>query len=224
MSPETLHAVREGLVFYIILVCSICIHEWAHAFAADKLGDPLPRLQGRVTLNPLAHIDPIGTVLLPLMMILLPIFMGGTSFALIGWGRPVMLSLPDPKTRRRDDMIITAAGPFSNLGLCLLLAIAGGFIGMKFGSFNDLFIIAILINTALFCFNLIPIPPLDGSHFLKGILNLSEVTFYNLSRYGFIILLILINFPQFRSILFSCIRWVSSFFFALMFKIQLQFA
>lgn len=221
MSSEILHTLREGIIFYIILVCSICIHEWAHAFTADKLGDPLPRLQGRVTLNPLAHIDPVGTVFIPLFIILMPIFLGaGPMFALIGWGRPVMLSLPNPETRRRDDMLITAAGPLSNLVLCLLLAIAGGLIGLKFGTFNQLFVTAILINAALFSFNLIPIPPLDGSHFLKGILNLSEMTFYNLSRYSFIILLILINIPQFRMLLSTLIRWVAGFFAMIMLYIQ----
>ncbi|HCR37189.1 MAG TPA: hypothetical protein DIU37_03460, partial [Opitutae bacterium] len=130
MDSLPIDAIRHGLIFYILLVCSVCIHEWAHAFAAHKLGDPLPSAQGRVTLNPLAHIDTVGTVILPLLMIFAPIFLGtGAGLVLFGWGRPVEISLPNPKTRTRDDLIISAAGPLSNLALCLLLAVIGGQLG-----------------------------------------------------------------------------------------------
>lgn len=220
MDPQTLDYLRQGLVFYIILVCSITIHEWAHAITADKLDDPLPRSQGRVTLNPLAHMDFLGTVVFPLLMIFWPLFAGtGSRVALIGWGKPVMISLPNIKTWRRDDILITAAGPISNLVLCFILAITGGLIGKAVPSALELMHLGIVLNAALFTFNLIPIPPLDGSHFLKHAIGMREETYSNFSRWGFFILIILINIPTFRMVLFSVISRVSGFFDILMLSI-----
>ncbi len=198
MDFSLFNEIRNGLLLYIILVCSVCIHEWGHAFVADKLGDPLPRYQGRVTLNPLAHIDFLGTVIFPLLMIFMPIFMGGAPFALIGWGKPVMISLPNPKTRRRDDLLITAAGPVTNLLLCLICALAIPVVIKIAPDAIALLHLAIVLNAALFVFNLIPIPPLDGSHFLKHAMRMSDETYLNFSRWGFFILLILINIGPFR--------------------------
>mgnify|MGYP001295751103 CR=1 FL=1 len=87
----------QKIILFILLVASISIHEWAHAWVADKLGDPLPRNQGRVTLDPRSHIDPIGTVLIPLIMIFL-----SPGFAIIGWGKPVQVSLPNIKTKKTN--------------------------------------------------------------------------------------------------------------------------
>src|SRR3954468_7708087 len=92
MDPEKL---RLAFVYLVSLVLSICVHEFGHAFIADKLGDPLPRAQGRVTLNPIAHIDPIGTLLMPILMIIFP------NVTLLGWGKPVRVSLsPRHMTRK----------------------------------------------------------------------------------------------------------------------------
>ena len=112
---------RDGLLQLILLIISIGLHEFGHAWMADRRGDPLPRLQGRVTLNPFAHTDPIGTIALPAIMIFL-----SPGFGLIGWGKPVQISLPDPKTRRMDDICITLAGPAMNLVLCFGFAVIGG--------------------------------------------------------------------------------------------------
>ncbi len=221
MDTDILMKLRDGLLLYITLVCSLSIHEWAHAFTADKLNDPLPRYQGRVTLNPLAHMDVLGTVIIPLIMIFAPIVAGGSNMiALVGWGKPVMISLPNPKTRVRDDLLITSAGPLSNLVLCGLLAIAGGIIIPFSAGAYHFFLQGIFLNAALFCFNLIPIPPLDGSHYLKHILKLSQETFMRLSQYGFIILLLLINFPTFRILFSSIITKISSVFFFLLIATQ----
>jgi Zn-dependent protease len=212
-------ALRYGLVFYILLVCSICIHEWAHAFVADKLGDPLPRTQGRVTLNPMAHMDKVGTVILPLLMIFSPLLMGaGAGLVLFGWGRPVQISLPNPKTRVRDDLLISAAGPLANLTLCLLLAVTGGQLSkLPFSlQIEELFSYAIFINAALFVFNLIPIPPLDGSHFLRYATGMRAETFNNLTRYGFLILLIMLFFGPFQQILQFGIYSVAGLFKGIM--------
>ena len=108
---------RDGLLQLILLIISIGLHEFGHAWMADRRGDPLPRLQGRVTLNPFAHADPIGTIALPAIMIFL-----SPGFGLIGWGKPVQISLPNPRTRRMDDIYITLAGPAMNLVLCFIFA------------------------------------------------------------------------------------------------------
>lgn len=213
MDPALLNNLRFGLIFYIILICSVTVHEWAHAFTADKLGDPLPRFQGRVTLNPLAHIDFLGTVVFPLIMIFWPIFSGaGAGVALIGWGKPVMLSLPNPKTRRRDDILITAAGPLSNLVLCLLCSLAVPLVYKIDPQALMLIRTGILLNAALFVFNLIPIPPLDGAHFLKHAIRMKEETYMRFSRWGFFILLVLINIAPFRQGLSFAIYKVAGIF------------
>lgn len=213
MDPSLLNNIRFGLLFYIILVCSVCFHEWAHAFTADKLGDKLPRLQGRVTLNPLAHIDFLGTVVFPLIMIFGPLLFGlNTGFALIGWGKPVEISLPNRLTRVRDDLLITSAGPFSNLILCLLCALIVPIVYQLDPKALTLVQTAIMINAALFVFNLLPIPPLDGGHFLKHAFKMKEETYLNFSRWGFFILLILINIPFFRILLSKAINKVVEIF------------
>ena len=106
---------ESKVILFILLVASASIHERAHAFAADKIGDPLPRKEGRVALDPRAHIDPIGTLLLPFIMIFL-----SPGFAILGWGKTVRISLPNPNKRKRDDLMITLAGPLSNFSLALL--------------------------------------------------------------------------------------------------------
>ena len=115
LSVATDSSNEEKIILFLVLLASLSVHEWAHAITADKLGDPLPRSEGRVTLDPRAHIDPIGTILLPLIMIF-----ASPGFAIFGWGKPVRISLPNPKTRKRDDVLITIAGPLSNLLIALI--------------------------------------------------------------------------------------------------------
>jgi Zn-dependent protease len=198
------HQLATGLILYLILCASIALHEFGHAKAADLLGDPLPRLQGRVTLNPLAHLDPIGTGLIPLVMIF-----SGLPFALIGWGKPVQISLPNPRTRIRDDILITAAGPSVNLLIALVVTLAAGlmarFSPMDPNQWMLVPLLAIRLNVSLFVFNLIPIPPLDGSHFFRHLIGMTDENFYRFSRMGGIILLVLINIPSVQSALGAAI-------------------
>jgi len=187
---------EQKIILFIVLLASICIHEWAHAFVADILGDPLPRSQGRVTLDPRAHIDPVGTIVIPLIMIFL-----SPGFAILGWGKPVMVSLPNPKTRKRDDILITIAGPLSNLLIALVTTLfftvwMSFFPLSQYG--HNLYTLIIFLNCILFIFNLMPIPPLDGSHFLKHAIKMKEETYRNLAKYGFVILIVLINLPPFQ--------------------------
>src|SRR4051794_27656779 len=165
MSPETFEQIRQGVVYLIGLILSICVHEFGHAFVADKLGDPLPRSQGRVTLNPLAHIDPIGTLLLPAMAF----FIGGAVGArILGWGKPVQISLSARHVTRKGSIrtahpIGAIAGPTMNILFGLLLW--GVYVALiKAGRDELAGAVAgvVAMNIGLCPFNLLPIPPLDG--------------------------------------------------------------
>src|SRR5215471_10928500 len=110
--------IADGLIQYLILVGLLTFHEFGHAWTAMKCGDDTARLQGRVSLNPLVHIDPIGTVAMPLLMIFLPF---GIGQFLLGWAKPVPVNLTNLRKRNRDDILITLAGPGMNLLLALIL-------------------------------------------------------------------------------------------------------
>ena len=203
----------EKFVLFLVLLASISVHEWAHAVTADRLGDPLPRSQGRVTLDPRSHIDLIGTIVLPMVMIF-----ASPGFAVFGWGKPVQVSLPNLKSRKRDDILITLAGPVSNLAIALITVLLFSIFGLFFQITKSLFsvlFIAVNLNCLLFLFNLIPIPPLDGSHLLKNAINMKAVTFNKLSKYGFFILLILINLPIFNQLMSECLLVLRSFFLSI---------
>lgn len=196
----------QAIVLYLILVISIGIHEWGHAFVADKLGDMTPRSQGRVTLNPIAHMDVIGTGILPALMLLPPVFGAPMGFMIIGWGKPVMVDIRSFKNQTRDHLLVTAAGPICNLLLALVATIVGSICIRFMGNLDDasrfleLIQGIISLNVFLAVFNMIPIPPLDGSHFLKYAVNMSEEMYFKLSQWGFLILIVLINTPFFRII------------------------
>ena len=177
------------LVFFIIaaiIILAITIHEFAHAWMADRLGDPTPRYQGRVTLNPLAHLDPIGTLLL---------FVVG-----FGWGRPVQFDPYNLKDPTRDAAIIALAGPASNLIMALLLAIfipvLTGLLNLPIELMGIILSRGIFYNCILAIFNLIPIHPLDGGKILVALLPRSTAHEYEevMSRFGTFILFALI-FP-----------------------------
>jgi Zn-dependent protease len=154
------------VMIWVPLVLSLSVHEWAHAWSAYRLGDDTAERQGRLTMSPLAHIDPLGTFLLPLL---------GIPF---GWAKPVPVN---PLRFRRDVtmktgmMITAAAGPISNVVLAVLSAVAFGLL-LRFGyadgrgGIGQLLITAIQLNISLALFNLLPIPPLDGSRVVDGLL------------------------------------------------------
>ncbi|MFQ5834726.1 MAG: site-2 protease family protein [bacterium] len=180
----------------IILLFSIILHECAHGLAAEYHGDPTARQMGRITLNPIPHLDPIGSVLLPGIMILMSLV--GFRGMIFGWAKPVPINpynLNDPK---RDMMWIGLAGPATNFGIALLLALLFRLLTFPVLAFPPSLAVIILfygvtINLLLAIFNLIPIPPLDGSRILTGLL--PEEYSYRLSRiepFGFIILIILL--------------------------------
>ena len=209
---------EQKIILFLLLVVCITIHEWAHAWVADKLGDPLPRQQGRVTLDPRSHIDPIGTLLIPLIMIF-----ASPGFAIIGWGKPVQISLPNRETKKRDDILITIAGPLSNLSIAFICSLSFGLF-YRFVPLGEstLFLLyqIVSLNAVLFLFNLLPIPPLDGSHILKNMVNMKDETFLKFSKYGFFILIILINIPFFQKWMGSGIEGLNSIFFGIFSLLQ----
>jgi Zn-dependent protease len=204
----------EGLIRFLILLVCLSVHEWAHAWTASKLGDPTARMAGRVTFNPLSHIDPIGTLAIPLFMVFMSAS-GGGGFGIIGWAKPVPVDSRYFKKPVRDDILVTMAGPFSNLVLCLLAAVIGGFAlrmvpEAQVASAFDLVLEFIRINALLAVFNMIPVPPLDGSHLLRHAVRMSAQTYYNFARFGFFILIVLINIPAFRQVLMVAIVTVAT--------------
>jgi Zn-dependent protease len=195
--------ILEALTLYVVLVFVITVHEWAHAWVADMCGDSTARLLGRMTLNPLPHLDMLGTVVIPLFGLLGPVLGLGTGIALIGWGRPVPVNPMNFRKLNRDDVLVSFAGPLSNIVMTVIALIAIRLLLPLEHDMAQLAIQALLLPMAhiaffLAFFNLIPIPPLDGSHLLRALLSFNaRQAFDKLSSYGFIIILILINTPVF---------------------------
>lgn len=169
-------------IWAIALLVAITVHEYAHAYMADRLGDPTPRLQGRLTLNPIAHLDPIGT----LMMLLVR----------FGWGKPVQFDPYNLANPRRDAAVISLAGPASNIITATIFAIILRVISQPLSPFSILAVVIppfIVLNLGLAIFNLIPIHPLDGGKILVGLLppdDAREADIF-LKRYGLFLLLFL---------------------------------
>ena len=200
-------------ISFIVLLFSLTVHEMAHAWTADRLGDPTARLLGRVSLNPIVHADPIGTVVFPLLSL-------ATGAMLIGWAKPVPVNLRYLHHPRRDYMLVAAAGPLSNLALAvfgaLLLAIVP-VTPQTLGESNVSVPIATLLtrlvnlNVLLAVFNMLPIPPLDGGNVLAGLLppNIAEL-FNKVRPYGFVLLYALILTNAFSYIVIPPARFILS--------------
>ncbi len=164
-------------VWLASLLIAITVHEAAHAFAADRLGDPTPRLQGRLTLNPLAHLDPLGTVLLLIMR--------------FGWGKPVQFDPYNLTNPRRDAALISFAGPLSNLIMATLASVIIRFLTPYW---SPLLYPFVFMNVGLAIFNLVPVHPLDGAKIVTGLLptDLAAEWQIIMNRYGTLILLLLV--------------------------------
>jgi Zn-dependent protease len=189
----------DGLIFYIGLVILLTFHEFGHAWTAWRCGDDTARLQGRVSLNPLVHIDPIGTVLLPLIMIFASPTVGRF---LVGWAKPVPVNPYNLGNPRRDDILVTMAGPGMNLVLAVLLvALAKVGLLLHSNDLTDLCLQWASLSLMLCFFNLIPIPPLDGSHVMRVVTNMTYETYANLARFGFIAVILVLQIPLVREAL-----------------------
>jgi Zn-dependent protease len=183
----------------IAFVAAVSVHEFGHALVADKLGDRLPRMQGRLTLSPLSHIDPLGTIVLPLAGALM------AGVPLIAWGKPVMTS-PNNYTRklsrRTGSMLVALAGPMMNLLMAILGSVAfivAAKVGASAGVLGGILRFVLGLNIMLMFFNLLPLGPLDGATVLAGLLPRSMDPFVEWNqRYGTLILLILLIAPTLK--------------------------
>jgi Zn-dependent protease len=183
--------IADGLIQYLMLVGLLTFHEFGHAWTAWKCGDDTAKLQGRVSLNPLVHIDPIGTVLLPLMMIFLPHQYG--QF-LLGWAKPVPVNPYNLRNKNFDDILVTAAGPGMNLLLAVgLVALAKFGVLLQSQAIYELCVNAAGLSLVLCFFNLIPVPPLDGGQIMRVLTGMSYEAFHNFARIGFIVVIVLVN-------------------------------
>ncbi len=190
------NVIIDGLIFYLGLIVLLTFHEYGHAWMASKCGDDTAKDLGRCSLNPIVHIDPIGTVLMPLLMIGLSIAGSGLAGFLIGWAKPVPVNVHNLRNPKLDDILISMAGPWMNL----LLAVV--FMGLAriclMAGLGDLAILSAQIArlSLLLCFfNLIPIPPLDGSHVLRVLIGMSYETYRQFARFGFIVVILALQMP-----------------------------
>lgn len=217
-------SIPSTIIVLFVLLFAITVHEAAHGWAAFKMGDPTAYHLGRVTLNPIPHIDPIGTILMPLMLAIM-------GFPFFGWAKPVPVNPLNLRNPRRDNLMISAAGPISNLtvafiaffGVIILKTLTSGLVGTNPQSFvnylsSGIFFIlyyTIVINVILSTFNLIPVPPLDGSGVLLGLISDEAAQKYEQIRpYGFIII-ILLWITGILRIIFTLILGVVDFFIRL---------
>ena len=198
----------DGLILYLGLLVLLTFHEFGHAWMAWKCGDDTALSQGRVSLNPLVHIDLIGTVAVPLLLIF---FAPGGFF--VGWAKPVPVNSDNFKNPRADDIMVTLAGPWMNFLLAIViigLARLGfmvhlgnvGFVGLNIARLSFL----------LCFFNLLPIPPLDGSQVARSLIGMSQETYNQIARYGIFILILVL---QIRVVQQTLDTWTTTSFLAI---------
>lgn len=200
----------EYLFLIVILIFSIVIHEVSHGAVANYLGDPTAKHAGRLTLNPIKHLDPIGSVILPVFLILMAKLTGGGI--IFGWAKPVPINPYNFKDQKYGSAKTALAGPASNLIIALVFGLSLRFfpIVAMFPGLQLMFSYIVYINILLAVFNLLPIPPLDGSHILFTFLPLGmENVKIFLSQFGLFILLFIIFF------LFRWIIYIINFIFSL---------
>jgi Zn-dependent protease len=192
----------DGLILYLGLLVLLTFHEFGHAWMAWKCGDDTARLQGRVSLNPIVHMDLIGTVVLPLLMIFLSMSGSGLSRFLVGWAKPVPVNSANLRNPRTDDILVTLAGPWMNLLLAVvLMGLARVGVMAHSDSMAKVCQEMVQLSLLLFFFNLLPIPPLDGSQAARSLIGMSHETYHQIARYGFLILIVVLQVPFVRNVL-----------------------
>lgn len=203
-------AIYNVLIGWLCFVPLITMHEWAHAWVAWKCGDNTAYNEGRVTMNPVAHMELIGTVVLPLMASFVALSSPTLAGFIIGWGRPVPVNAANLRRPRVDETLVTIAGPTMNFILAfalialLRLGVQADFPGRE--ALAETCVRTAAMSLGLCFFNLIPIPPLDGSHILKNLIGMDQITYYRFAQFGFIAVLVVVNLPGVREALW----WVTS--------------
>ena len=185
MAEANLPGILSAVLLVVVLLFSIIIHEIAHGYVALLNGDPTARMLGRITLNPIPHIDPVGSILLPVLLLL------SQSSFLIGWAKPVPVNPLNFRNYRWGEFAVSAAGPVSNLALAAIFSMVLR-LGLENPGLTQLAYYGVSINIILALFNLIPIPPLDGSHIMALVLPRELARLYSyLQPVGFILILVL---------------------------------
>jgi Zn-dependent protease len=189
--------VGEIAILVVPLVAGVVLHEVAHGAVAYGLGDPTAARAGRLTLNPIRHVDPFGTIVLPGLLMLAPLLLG-TRALVFGWARPVPVDFRRLRSPRRDTILVALAGPFTNL----VLATASAFVFVRtFGvhgqpavtALRNLALASLTINAVLAVFNLLPVPPLDGGRVLSALLPVRQAAALgSLERFGMLVILLLV--------------------------------
>jgi Zn-dependent protease len=197
-----LPAANLALIFlaFIVLLFSLTVHEAAHAWTANRLGDPTARLLGRISLNPIVHADPIGTILFPIIALV-------SGVPVIGWAKPVPVNVARLRNGRRDYVFVAAAGPLSNLLLAVVASAGASLLASGPAPLGDagvsrplteMLSMALQLNVLLAVFNMIPVPPLDGGNVLSGLLPVSGARAIDALRpYGFLLIYAIVLTPAF---------------------------
>lgn len=179
----------------IILLFSVIVHEVMHGFVALKFGDRTALNAGRLTLNPIPHIDPVGTILLPFILLVLPLLTGIPSGFLIGWAKPVPVNPLNFRDVKQGEILVSLAGIGANFTLAIIAALLYHTLGGAFPFLSPILAFAVTINLSLGVFNLLPIPPLDGSKALIALLPYPQArSFERIAPYGLFIMLGLLYF------------------------------
>ena len=183
---------------FVVLIFSIVIHEFSHGWMADQLGDPTARFMGRLTLNPIPHIDPMGSVILPLFLLL-----SGSGF-IIGWAKPVPYNPYNLKDQKKGPALVALAGPLSNLTIAVIFGVLSRILvaqgGVAYANEILFFNLIILYNVLLAVFNLVPLPPLDGSKILGAILPQSMQGIMQFLEKNYVLFLMIFIFFGFQLI------------------------
>ncbi len=200
----------QTILYIIVLIFSVVLHEVAHGYAADAMGDRTARYAGRLTINPIPHLDLFGSVILPALLVF-----SGAPF-LVGWAKPVPFNLSNIRNKRWGASLIALAGPAANLSLAIIFAVI-----LRFrealelsSSLTEVFMTVVLVNVVLMIFNLMPVPPLDGHHVLFDIFQGPRYAglrfFMQKNQLIFILLALFVLWPLLTPIVFAISGWLVS--------------
>ena len=185
---ETSQLIQTVLIYALPVIFAITLHEAAHGYAAQRLGDPTAAMMGRVTLNPMAHIDPVGTILMPLLL-----YFSTSGAFLFGYAKPVPVRFDRLRHPKRDMVWVALAGPGANLLQAVLWVVVGYLMvamGLEERFFLEMARAGLSVNLVMFAFNLFPLPPLDGGRILVGLLPMRQAVLVSrIEPYGFFIVM-----------------------------------